>query len=297
MKTFVIYAGRYQIFHLGHKSVYDWLVSKFGVDSVYISTTGVTDSVKSPFSFEEKKRMMEVSGVPTDKILLVKNNYNLSTVVDQIPIDINKDAIFFTVSQKDMSDDPRFGNFTKKDGTPTYLQSLPKDPKTIKPAVEHGYLLVAPTKTFKILGKDVTSASELRNTFSTLSPEDKVKFVTQLFGRFDQGILNIMNQKLTLKESKGVQRLIDKVIRKILKEDFDSDIRSLTKRRDLLDYEIEKIKLKKAVESQKRQQDNLKKISVEGGDVDAAKKQLDLAKQEVDSAKKRLISAGVKKSA
>jgi len=47
-KVVVVYSGRFQPFHKGHYATYDNLVRKFGKDSVYIGTSNVTDSKKSP---------------------------------------------------------------------------------------------------------------------------------------------------------------------------------------------------------------------------------------------------------
>ena len=51
----VVYSGRFQPFHKGHKKVYDVLVSKFGSKNVYIATSDVQDGDKSPLSFNDKK--------------------------------------------------------------------------------------------------------------------------------------------------------------------------------------------------------------------------------------------------
>jgi hypothetical protein len=289
MKVFAIYPGRFHPFHKGHKGVYDWLSAKFGQESVYITMTGVTDPIKSPFTFEERKKMVGLTGVDPTHVIQVTNNYNLAPLVNQLPIDINKDAIFFTVSQKDMSDDPRFKSFTKKDGSPSYLQLLPKDSKEIKPAITHGYLIVAPTTTFKVLGKDASSASELRSDFIGLDDESKKRFVTDLFGKFDQEVYDIMNSKLN--------RQLKEMIKRIIKEDFDSDILGLTKKRDTMDYEIEKLRLKKSLLAMKTHVENMKTIEQNGGDIENAKKQLDAMKKDVDVAKKRVSAAGIKRTA
>ena len=95
----------------------------------------------------------------------------------------------------------------------------------------------------------------------------------------------------------NINENVKRLIKKILSEDFDGDIRNLTKKRDMLDYEIEKIKLKKDEETLKRAGENEKNTESTGGDVDAAKNQVEVAKKAVDSAKKRLAAANVKKSA
>ena len=95
----------------------------------------------------------------------------------------------------------------------------------------------------------------------------------------------------------NINENVKRLIKKILSEDFDGDIRNLTKKRDALEYEIEKIKLKKDEDALSRAGENQKNMESTGGDVDAARNQVEVAKKAVDSAKKRLAAANVKKSA
>lgn len=290
MKTFAIYPGRFHPFHKGHKSVYDFLVEKYGASFVYITATGVTDPIKSPFTFEERKSMMVLTGIPSDKIVEVKNNYNLSPLVSLIPIDINTDAICFTISRKDMLDDPRFKNFTKKDGSPSYPQPFPTNGNP-EPAIKHGYLIVAPTETFSVMGVQVNSATELRNRYVSLkTPQEKQKFLTDLFGKFDQNIMKSFDEKLKTTALK-------EVIKRMLREDMDADIRALVKKRDTIDLEVEKLRLKKTEGQLRAAIDTLKSVKDQGGDIDVSKASVDNLKKEYDAAKKRITSANIKRSA
>lgn len=293
MKVFAIYSGRFHPWHRGHKGVYDWLVAKFGVDSVFVTATGVTDPIRSPFSFEDRKKMMILTGVPSDRIKQVTNNYNLSTISADIPIDVEKDAIFFTVSQKDMAEEPRFKSFVKRDGTPTYLQPLPKDTSKIEPAVKHGYLLVAPTIKFSVMGQEMTSASELRLLYGRLDRSSKEKFMVDLFGSLNKEVMDILNTKLNNQEKEA----ISEVVRRILREDFDQDIARLVKKRDTLDYEVESVRVKKSEAALRTHIENMKNIEAQGGDVKTAKDQLSVLKKDYDSAKKRRAAASTKRSA
>ena len=293
MKVFAIYPGRFHPWHLGHKGVYDWLVSKFGANSVFVTATGVTDPIRSPFSFEDRKKMMILTGVPSDRIKQVTNNYNLSTISSDIPIDVERDAIFFTVSQKDMAEEPRFKSFVKKDGTPTYLQPLPKDTSKIEPAVKHGYLLVAPTTKFSVLGKEMASASELRLMYGRLDRSSKEKFMVDLFGSLNKEVMSILDTKLNNQEKESISEMV----RRILKEDFDQDIAKLVKKRDTLDYEVESVRVKKSESALRTHIENMKNIEAQGGDIKAAKDQLSTLKKDYDSAKKRRAAASTKRSA
>jgi len=69
MDTVVIYPGRFHPFHKGHKSVYDALVKRFGKNRVYIATSNKVDPPKSPFTFDEKRAMMALTGVDPSRVV------------------------------------------------------------------------------------------------------------------------------------------------------------------------------------------------------------------------------------
>lgn len=289
MKVLAIYPGRFHPFHRGHKSVYDWLVKKFGSANVYITTTSVIDPIKSPFSFEEKKQMMVLSGIPSEKILNVKNNYNITEITRLLPdLDVKNTAVFFTVSEKDMNEEPRFSTFTKKDGTPTYLQKIPTDQSQIASAARHGYLIVAPTENFELIGKKISSASEIRRLFSSSTPDVKRKIFTDMFGSFDEKLFKVLSDKLQnveLKES----------LLKLMTEDLDDTLKTLLKKRDGVDMEIEKIKLRQIEERIKNVEELIRK-SANSADRESFSKKLSDLKKELNIAKKRVSIASTRRS-
>lgn len=293
MRVFAIYPGRFHPWHLGHKGVYDWLVSKFGVDSVYITATGVTDPLRSPFSFEDRKKMMMLTGVPSVGIKQVTNNYNLSAISSDIPIDVEKDAVFFAISQNDMSEEPRFKSFTKKDGSPAYLQPLPKDTSKIEPAVKHGYLVVVPTTKFSVLGTEMSSASELRFLYGSLDPISKEKFITDLFGSMNKEVKDVLDAKLNSK----VKDAIREFVRQVLREGDDENIANAIKKKNAAAADEERFKVKKAESAMKDHIKNMKKIESEGGDVSSHKGKLSTMQKDLVVAKKKLAAANVIRSA
>ena len=221
-KIFVIYPGRFHPFHKGHKGVYNYLSSKYGGNDVYITTTDIVELPKSPFSFDEKVKMMTLTGVPINKIIKVKNNYNLQSLVGQIPIDINRDSIVFAVSEKDMTEDPRFSRFIKKDGSPSYLQPIPKNLDKLQPAIKYGYIDTVPTTDFTVLGMPARSASQLRSQYVNLTPQLKKSFVKDLFGKYDDSVYNIMNDKLGVSATGLTEKqknVLKKLIVGMMKED------------------------------------------------------------------------------
>jgi len=64
-----IYAGRFHPFHHGHAEVFNSLAKKFGINNTYITTGATIDPIKSPFSFAEKRLMMQAAGVPSDHVI------------------------------------------------------------------------------------------------------------------------------------------------------------------------------------------------------------------------------------
>ncbi len=285
-KVFVIYPGRFHPFHAGHKGVYNYLSTKFGGNDVYITTTGVVELPKSPFSFDEKKEMMMATGIPANKILNVKNNYNLQSVAGQIPINIERDSIIFAVSEKDMAEDPRFKNFVKKDGSPSYLQPLPKNQSKLDPAIKHGYLITVPTTDFTVLGLPARSASQLRSQYATLTPEQQKAFITDLFGNYNTNVHNILNNRLGNNAGKLTEKqkkLLKKLIVGILKED-EAKINSAKEKRNAAEKDLRNAELDGAEEDLKKANDNLSSATTPEEKA-AAEANVKIKKASVDSKK------------
>lgn len=294
-KTFIIYPGRFHPFHKGHKGVYDYLTSKFSGDDVYITSTDKVEIPKSPFSFDEKKKMMVLTGVPSNKILNVKRNYNVQDLSGKIPIDINRDSIAFVVSEKDMAEDPRFSKFTKKDGSPAYLQPMPKS-GNMEPAIKHGYIVVAPTTDFNVFGKPARSASELRKRYVSLNDNEKKLFITDLFGSYNEEVKNILDSKLNPIASQLTERqknLIKRFIRKLMNED-QKDVDAATKRTDIALKNQREVELKNANEKLESAKEKLRNSSDETKD--SAEEEVSNAENSVDRAKDNLKAARIKAS-
>ena len=193
-----IYAGRFHPFHKGHKAVYDSLVSKFGADKVFIATSGKQNDTDSPFSFKEKAAMMMLTGIPAKAISQEVSPYKPDNVLNNLPTDT---AVVFAVGKKDMDENPRFKPGLKKDGTPTYYQPLDnKKVADLEGYEKHGYLIVAPTVKFTVLGQPATSASELRQRYAKLDDEQRGKFINDLFGNYDEVIQKVMDRRLAVNE-------------------------------------------------------------------------------------------------
>ena len=193
-KTVVVYGGRFQPFHRGHFATYQHLVNQFGGDNVYIGTSDVTDNDKSPFSFAEKKAiMMKMFGIPSNKIVKVKNNYAPLEILDNFN---EKTTAFVTaVGEKDAGrlGGKYFKKWRKGDVTKSYPDA--------------GYVYISPAQPNAISGTDV------RNWLSKGSDEEKKKKFSKVYPKFDAGVFKLITDKLKKLKSETVKgRTIDDIL-------------------------------------------------------------------------------------
>lgn len=197
----VIYPGRFQPFHKGHKAVYDYLVGQFGRDQVFIATSNKVDPPRSPFNFTEKSQFMQLTGISMDRVAETRDPYRALEIVQNYNPKTTK--LIFAVSEKDMAEDPRFKFGTKKDGSPTYLQPMPKDRSDMLPFEQHGYVMTVPTVDFNVMGKPMRSATEIRAQFAQADTDTQQAIVQDLFGAYDRSVHDIMSQKI-VEDAAGV---------------------------------------------------------------------------------------------
>ena len=193
-----IYPGRFQPPHRGHAATYRMLEKKYGAQNTFIATSNKTDADKSPFNFAEKRALLIAAGVPAEQIVQVVNTYAAKEITDRY--DLSKTIVVYAVGEKDMGTDPRFGTFTKKDGSPAYLQKMTDNPET---ADKHAYLVVAPTVQFQVDGKNITSASEIRDMYRSADPAHRADIIHQLYGMDTKNVENILNSKLLPQAAKS----------------------------------------------------------------------------------------------
>ena len=89
----------------------------------------------------------------------------------------------------------RFSYGPKKDGSPSYFQKL-ENTDELLPLGEKGCIAIAPVFPFKVLGKNVTSATQIRDMYKHVQDPERKQIIIDLYGKFDQGIYNLFNKKL-----------------------------------------------------------------------------------------------------
>lgn len=188
----VLYPGRFQPFHLGHKEVFASLQSKFGRNNVYIATSNKTELPKSPFNFTDKSVLMAAAGIPADRILEVTNPYKL-------PPQFNPENTIFVVAVGAPDSDRLKPDSIKKDGNPSYFKTL-HSLSDMTTADQHGYVVIANERQKTItIGKekfDVSHGTQTRELWNQVRKNTKGRseFLMQMYGRDDPELGRILDK-------------------------------------------------------------------------------------------------------
>jgi glycerol-3-phosphate cytidylyltransferase-like family protein len=200
----IIYPGRFHPFHIGHGKVYKYLKQKYSNAKVFISTSGKVDGDRSPFTFDEKKKMMMLAGVDGSAIVQTKSPYQSVEIMERF--DQNTTVMVFAVSEKDMAEDPRFDFFgglkLKKNGEPAYLQKWNglEDAETFG---TRGYIATTPTFPFEVLGQKINSASQIRNMIVNSDDTKLTQMLQDLYNITDvpQDVIELFKTKIGNKDA------------------------------------------------------------------------------------------------
>ena len=200
----IIYPGRFHPFHIGHGKVYKYLKQKYSNAKVFISTSGKVDGDRSPFTFDEKKKMMMLAGVDGSAIVQTKSPYQSVEIMERF--DQNTTVMVFAVSEKDMAEDPRFdfsgGIKLKKNGEPAYLQKWNglEDAETFG---TRGYIATTPTFPFEVLGQKINSASQIRNMIVNSDDTKLTQMLQDLYNITDvpQDVIELFKTKIGNKDA------------------------------------------------------------------------------------------------
>lgn len=193
-KTVVIYPGRFHPFHKGHASVYNKLKQEFPFADIFITTSEKTNPENSPFDFNEKVAMIQSAGIDPNSVQKTANPYLAKEIVDRYNPDETK--VIFAVSQKDMiGPNARFKFGKKKDGSPSYFQPLESIGES-EFASKHGYITTLPTMDFNILGKEINSASQIRDLYKNSDEKTRRDLIIDLYGSYDEEVKRIFDNKL-----------------------------------------------------------------------------------------------------
>lgn len=198
-KTIIaIYPGRFQPMGSHHKAAYDWLAKQFGEKNTYIVTSDKTDPQRSPFSFAEKKKIINKHGVKN--VVKVVSPYNPQELLQKF--DPKKTVIVYMIGEKDsgrLSGYKRLMKYNKTTAIPYKDISNP-----------YAYYVYAPHISMNIPSFGEMSGTNIRKALSDRAAklsELKSRFKS-IMGWFDADIFNMVIGKMNtnrgnLEESVG----------------------------------------------------------------------------------------------
>jgi hypothetical protein len=172
MKQLVIIPGGFHPFHAGHMALYQAAQEAFPEADVYVAATNVT--TERPFPFSIKEKLARLAGVAPGHFVQVKSPFQAREITAKYPADDTE--LIFVRSEKDRGKPPTPGQ-AKRDGTPGYLQPARAD---MAPMSQQAYMAYLPTVEF---GPGITSATEIRSAWPTLSDRRKTAMVMSLYPR------------------------------------------------------------------------------------------------------------------
>ena len=184
-----IYPGRFQPFGQHHAKAFAWLQSQFGKQNAYVATSDKIDLPKSPFSFKEKKAIINQYGIIN--VVQVKNPYKAEELLSKF--DPATTAVVFMVGDKDMREDPRFRIGKLKSGKDSYFQDYKANKDNMMGYDQHGYLIVAPHVSLDVPGFGEMSGTAIRQALKNSTPESFEK----IMGWYNPKIYDIVKKNLS----------------------------------------------------------------------------------------------------
>ena len=178
MTTVVIMPGGFHPFHPGHLALYQSAQRTFPDAEVYVAATN--DKSDRPFDIADKQKIAYAAGVEPGHFVQVKSPFQAMEITSQYNPD--RDTVIFVRSEKDANSPPKAGG-VKKDGSPSYLQPL-LGAKRLEPFSKHAYMAYLPTVEFG--PTDMTSATQIRAAWPTLTPKRKLALVMSLYPNTQQ---------------------------------------------------------------------------------------------------------------
>jgi hypothetical protein len=193
-----IYPGRFQPMGKHHAQAYKWLKSKF--KDAYVATSDKVQLPKSPFSFNDKKKIISSYGIKN--VVKVKNPYKAEEILKKY--DPETTAAVFMIGEKDQQ---RLGGKFFR----------PWKGKAEVGYKEGAYTIIAPHVSLKVPGYGEMSGTAIRTALGapTITDGDRARLFKHIFGHMKN--YKLITNKLNVNESIG--RFIDTgAVTKIISE-------------------------------------------------------------------------------
>jgi hypothetical protein len=196
-KIIAIFPGRFQPFHKDHHAKFKWLEKQFGTKDTFIVTSDTVKIPKSPFNFNEKKKIINSYGVKN--VVQIKNPYKAEELLSKY--DPETTAAVFMVGQKDAGRlGGKFFRPWKGEATVGYK--------------EGAYTIIAP----ELRGSEYSGTQVRQILGSDMDNQEKVKIFKKIFGHTKSNVYDLVTSKLE-KISEVMNRFINSVnVPKMLNE-------------------------------------------------------------------------------
>jgi len=177
-----IYPGRFQPMGKHHAQAYKWLKSKF--KDAHVVTSDKVDLPKSPFSFNEKKKIIGSYGIRN--IVKVKNPYQATELLKKY--DPKTTAAVFMVGEKDAS---RLGGKFFR----------PWKGKAEVGYKDGAYTIIAPHVSLKVPGHGEMSGTAIRASLGAkaITSKERAQLFKHIFGHMKN--YDLVTKKLGITES------------------------------------------------------------------------------------------------
>jgi len=238
-RVILIYAGRFQPMGQHHVETFRKLQDQFGEENTFIVTSSKVSPPKSPLSFEEKKQVMMMHGIPEESIVQSRTPYKPDELMSRF--DPENTAVAYAVGDKDMRENPRFSIGFKKSGGLTYFQAYEDNMGSLDSFLEHGYLVKAPHISLDVPGFGEMSGTSLRQALGSADPET----FQNIMGWFDEDTYNMLKGKFSNTMNEMIFRMVEEVLEEKKKktncfdhsthETFDSKVACIKKTKGFSD--------------------------------------------------------------
>jgi len=186
-KTIIaIYPGRFQPMGRHHKDVYDWLAKQFGEKNTYVVTSDKTDPQRSPFNFQEKKKIINKHGIKN--VVKVVSPYNPQELLKKF--DPQKTVIVYMIGKKDAGRLSGYKRLMKYNKTTSITYKDINNP--------YAYYVYAPHISYNIPSFGEMSGTNIRKALGDREAklsELKSRF-TDIMGWFDADLFNMIIKKM-----------------------------------------------------------------------------------------------------
>lgn len=197
MRIVAILPGRFHPVHPGHIASFNQLAKLFGMHNTYLALSQKQDPPRSPFKVDDRAKMALCLGVNRANIISVHYPYSAREYVDKLRLDPENTVLVFGVSNKDMSDKPRF---TFEDNSGGYMLPYPQDGSNLQPVSKHAYIVTTKTVPFKA-GGQITDASKFRREYARADDSKRTSMINDVYGTYGKLLKPIFDSNIRLTES------------------------------------------------------------------------------------------------